>query len=191
MWLHRHGWKYFYSDIKELNTALNSNKDNTRDMIVTENIYNIVRELLGHLNKIESEIKKEDNFLKKLEKDIYEIHLVNKIKNKEKIDSYENNLTDVFKKIEISYLKLSKECSAVIILFENTNSPSFTPDLSGKLQAIMNSLAEIERASKDMGSYLSRVLPQIEDFKELVKKEEEIANWVENNVKSWITANTD
>ncbi len=185
MWLHKHGWHYFRSNITSIYNNIKQDQqhaDGYRKDI--SQLKTTLTELLDHIRRIEEEMKKEDNMFKLIEKVIYDIHLVNKLKNREAFDTYENKLSDEFKRMDTLYLSLKKSCvNAIESLVESeTNKKHVIDEVTG----VVNDLRDIENISKEMAQYLKKTLPKIEEYKEWIKKQEEGTEWVENNIRSWI-----
>lgn len=193
MWLHKHGWKYFESNIESIYEEIRSDNFNRQISRVMTDLKNILEELLTHLSTIESEIKKEDNLLKRLENVLYEIHLVNKVKNKSKLDDYENSLSDKFGAVEHSYIVLKNDVLQALEVCKSIHSDNIQQQhskLINEIAGITNALRDIKNLSTDLGQYLGKALPQIEEYKEWIKKEQISTEWVENNIKSWINSET-
>ncbi len=197
MWLHKHGWKYYHSGFEEAYSLLqkfSQNFDNPQGSQDTDIIKSVVarmkklnKELLEHTTNIAQEIRKEDNLLKKIENNIYEVHLVNKIKNKQPLQSYENELSNEFKIIETLYLQLEKDCANSLAICDKTKiNKEWNRELQGEAATIISRLKSIESASLKLAEYLKKVLPQLDEYKEWIKKQEEGTEWMENCVRSWV-----
>lgn len=193
MWLHKHGWHYFYNQteaiLRRMREIMEDSRNKPDDAINRYSTYReykvFFKEFAEHLDNIEAHLQNEKHLLREIINKVYDGYLTKKIKERVQIEHYESNLIGELDKLQGDYGKL---IGFVKVVTDSYNGKTILnlSEFVQKIRDISTSLELIKSDTLEMAKYLKMVLPEIEEYKEWLKKDEENADWAQYNIKSWI-----
>ncbi|MEM4755610.1 MAG: hypothetical protein QW594_00575 [Candidatus Woesearchaeota archaeon] len=195
MWFHKHGLHYYLTNLKSLKDAISleiekSQSEHHSVRNVLHKLETLLNELLGHLKKIVHTIDNEQHLIQKIESIIYDSYLSKKIATREKLTEYENNLHDTITTMASIVKYAENVTNKLLSSLNNTNVMSHNgvpiTQIISTTTTLITELEKLEKHSLEMGKFLSNLLYQVTELRQLLIKEEQDLSWVETNIKSWL-----